>query len=152
MSPPLVITREQIEKAADIIISVFNRAEALSSFKAPHPVKYNLVDADKSEVASYLEYRASKKVKNSGVQNDDKFSNHPSKQIEEILNTQVQVDNSEPVTNTTLFVNLPHVDDNTSAYSTTPSEILSKNLGIPTVDSSEEKSEDNSATVNIIPH
>jgi hypothetical protein len=102
-----------------------------------------------------MEYRANKKVKDLGAQQTDKFADHPAKQIEEILNQESL--NVEPVVDPTnnLFNNIPSVDDNTPAYSSTPSEILSKKFGIPTVDSSdsaEEKQNDNTATENIIPH
>lgn len=129
-----------MEKSADIIISVFNKAEALSSFKAPHAVKYNLLDSDKNEVVSYLEYRANKKLKELGGQKLEAYANHPSKQIEEQLAHQQA--NTHPIPS----INLPHVRDNIPAYSSSPLEILSINLGIPTLNTSKDNTE-NDATI-----
>jgi hypothetical protein len=130
-----------MEKSADIIISVFNRAETLTSFKAPNPVNFNLLESDKNEVASYLEYRASKKLKELIGQTSETYQNHPSKQIEEQLaNQQVNTSNIPSI-------NVPIFNQEIPAYSSSPLEILSKSLGIPTLNSSEKKPE-NDASIN----
>jgi hypothetical protein len=141
----LVINREQIEKAADIIISAFNRAEALSSFKAPHAVQYNLVESDKEEVASFLQHRASKRAAQP-QHKTDALANHPSKQIEQHLNAKS--DSTEAHTNQIPNIIFPTAEENKSPFNQKTSEILDKTLGLP----SQEEAEDKEIPSKIIPH
>lgn len=145
MSPPLIINREQIEKAADIIISVFNKAETLSSFKAPHPVKYNLVESDQSEAASFLQHRALKRAAQPKTENEP-LSNHPSKQIEEQLNTSPQ--STEARTSEIPNIIFPAVDENNTPFEQKTADILDKTLGLPP----QEEAEDKEIPSKIIPH
>lgn len=135
-----------MEKSADIIISVFNRAETLSSFKASSPVNFNLLESDKNEVASYLEYRANKKLKEIGGLTLAANLNHPSKQIEEQLaNQQVNTPQIPSIV-------VPHVDQEIPAYSSSPLDILSKSLGIPTNSSVDKPKNEELIDATIISH
>jgi len=145
LSPPLIINREQIEKASDVIISVFNKAETLSSFKAPHPVKYNLVESDQSEVASFLQHRASKRSIQPKNENEA-LSNHPSKQIEELLNSSPQ--STESHSSQIPNIIFPTADENKTPFEQKASDILDKTLGLPP----QEEADEIEIPSKIIPH
>lgn len=57
MSPPLVITTNEVERAADTIISVFKSAASMINYKPLKPVTFNLPPFDETQVNSYLQQR-----------------------------------------------------------------------------------------------
>jgi hypothetical protein len=64
-----MISRDEIHKAADIIINVLNKAEEIHhSYTGHSPAKFNIIECDEATVEEIKSYRDSRKIKKETIE------------------------------------------------------------------------------------